>query len=73
MTNEERILKALALVGPTRELTLPQAAYNFLNEGIDGSDTERALAKALVRWADTLLGPEEEGNGHWADDGGSNL
>ena len=71
----ERVLKALTAIGPSSELTLPQAAFNFLTTPLDVPEAERLLKEALERWADTVLGPEENGNGwgRWEDDGGANL
>jgi hypothetical protein len=71
----ERVLKALTVVGPSSELTLPQAAFNFLTTPFDVPEAERLLKEALERWADSVLGPEEgpNGEGRWGDDGGTNL
>lgn len=69
-----RVREALNTLPPSDALSLPQAAFNFLNDGYIGGATERALMVALDRWAETVLGPEEKGNGggRWADDGGGN-
>ena len=56
----ERILKALAAVGPSSELTLPQAAFNFLINPDGAPETQRLLADALDKWADSVLAPLEE-------------
>lgn len=68
----ERILKALAAVGPSSELTLAQAAFNFLIDPDGVPETHSLLADALDKWAEGVLGPEENDD-RWADDGGGNV
>ena len=51
----ERVRRALNAIPPSTKLTLPQAAFNFLNSGLDFTATEKALTEALERWADTVI------------------
>ena len=70
--SNERIQAALDKTHDWNKLNLPQSAFNLLRNSYLA---ERQLREALEQWADTVLGPEENGGSkeRWADDGGGNL
>lgn len=67
-----RIKKALDARVLPNDLDIHQAAFNLV---MTNSGGVLGLLAALERWADTVLGPEENGNGEgrWADDGGGHV
>jgi len=74
MTSNKRIQDALDATAGTESWNriLAQDAFNLLR---NSPLVDQHIREALNRWADTVLGPETNGNGdgRWGDDGGENL